>query len=363
MLEIRNAKDEYKGFRELWCRTFGDDPQDIQEMFDAFGSDIEAYVMVDDNGKKGAEHERTVVSALTLLRMGELKMPAVESSSEPSSASSSEKSSELASATSSGKAGKGIPCYVSYAICTDEKARGLGYGSTITEFARNEVHKRSAVSMLCPANAELIDFYKPLGYEAKFPAYEGCVDCLEPARTSTELARTTTEPARTSTERAQTSAVSELTLTSEERAQASQETAQASADSEGKALAIEQITAEEYNSAREKILANVAHVRLGSHALLYIEKTSREFISVDGGRLIAVVDRLSPHKLYLSEALASCELDSAEMEAVLSSVGTFYNKKQVIYRTKGDGYMQAMISVADGCDLGFEKGYFGFPFD
>lgn len=343
MLEIRNAKDEYKGFRELWCRTFGDDPQDIQEMFDAFGSDIEAYVMVDDNGKKGAEHERTVVSALTLLRMGELKMPAVESSSEPSSASSSEMPSESSSEPTpepaSGKAGKEIPCYVSYAICTDEKARGLGYGSTITEFARNEVHKRNAVSMLCPANAKLIDFYRPLGYEAKFPAYEGCVDCLEPARTSTELARTTTEPARTSEERAQ-----------------------ASADGKEKSPAIEQITAEEYNSAREKILANVAHVRLGSHALLYIEKTSREFISVDGGRLIAVVDRLSPHKLYLSEALA-CDLDSAEMEAVLSSVGAFYNKKQVIYRTKGDGYMQAMISVADGCDLGFEKGYFGFPFD
>ena len=327
MLEIRNAKDEYKGFRELWCRTFGDEPQDIQEMFDAFGSDIEAYVMVDDNGKKGAEHERAVVSALTLLRMGELKTPAVE-----------------------------IPCYVSYAICTDEKARGLGYGSTITEFARNEVHKRSAVSMLCPANAKLIDFYKPLGYEAKFPAYEGCVDCLEPARTTTELARTTTEPARTSEERAQASVVSELTRTSEERAQTS-------ADGEEKSPAIEQITAEEYNTAREKILANVAHVRLGSHALLYIEETSREFISVDGGRLIAVVDRLSPHKLYLSEALASCELDSAEMEAVLSSVGTFYNKKQVIYRTKGDGYMQAMISMDDNCDLGFEKGYFGFPFD
>ena len=352
MLEIRNAKDEYKGFRELWCRIFGDDPQDIQEMFDAFGSDIEAYVMVDDNGKKGAEHERAVVSALTLLRMGELKMPAVESSSEPSSASSSEMPSESSSEPtpepSSGKAGKEIPCFVSYAICTDEKARGLGYGSTITEFARNEVHKRSAVSMLCPANAELIDFYRPLGYEAKFPAYEGCVDCLEPARTSTELARTTTEPASAPV-------VSELTRTSKE-------CAQASADSEGKSPAIEQITAEEYNTAREKILANVAHVRLGSHALLYIEETSREFISVDGGRLIAVVDRLSPHKLYLSEALA-CDLDSAEMEAVLSSVGAFYNKKQVIYRTKGDGYMQAMISVADGCDLGFEKGYFGFPFD
>ena len=336
MLEIRNAKDEYKGFRELWCRTFGDEPQDIQEMFDAFGSDVEAYVMVDDNGKKGAEHERTVVSALTLLRMGELKMPAVESSSEPSSASSSEMFSESSSEPTpepaSGKAGKEIPCYVSYAICTDEKARGLGYGSTITEFARNEVHKRSAVSMLCPANAKLIDFYRPLGYEAKFPAYEGCVDCLEPARTSTELART------------------------------SEERAQASADSKEKSPAIEQITAEEYNTAREKILANVAHVRLGSHALLYIEKTSREFISVDGGRLIAVVDRLSPHKLYLSEALA-CDLDSAEMEAVLSSVGAFYNKKQVIYRTKGDGYMQAMISMDDGCDLGFEKGYFGFPFD
>ena len=338
MLEIRNAKDEYKGFRELWCRIFGDDPQDIQEMFDAFGSDIEAYVMVDDNGKKGAEHERAVVSALTLLRMGEFKIPAVESSSEPSSASSSEMPSESSSEPtpepSSGKAGKEIPCYVSYAICTDEKARGLGYGSTITEFARNEVHKRSAVSMLCPANAKLIDFYKPLGYEAKFPAYEGCVDSSEPASAPV---------------------VSELTRTSEERAQAS-------ADSEGKSPAIEQITAEEYNSAREKILANVAHVRFGSHALLYIEKTSKEFISVDGGRLIAVVDRLSPHKLYLSEALA-CDLDSAEMEAVLSSVGAFYNKKQVIYRTKGDGYMQAMISVADGCDLGFEKGYFGFPFD
>ncbi len=293
MLEIRKAKDEYKGYRDLWCKTFGDEPSDIKELFDAFGGEIEAYVMVDDNGKADGEQERKVVSALTVFRMGELVGPS---------------------------SGAEIPCYVSYAICTDEEAQGKGYGSTITEFARNEVLKKNAVSMLCPANAKLIGFYEPLGYKAIFPAYEGCVDSKVGAH-------------------AGDSVLTEL----------------------GRLLAIEKITAEEYNQAREKMLANDVHVRLGKHALSYIEKISKEFISVDGGKLIAVVDRVGKQKLYLSEALACASCDTAEMETTLAAVGAAYNKKQVVYRTKGDGYLQAMISSENGCD--FEKGYFGFPFD
>lgn len=304
MLEIRNAKDEYKGFRDLWCKTFGDEPSDIKALFDAFGGEIEAYVMVDDNGKADGEQERKVVSALTVFRMGELAWPS---------------------------SGAEIPCYVSYAICTDEEAQGKGYGSTITEFARNEVLKKNAVSMLCPANAELIGFYEALGYKATFPAYAGCVDSK-----------------------------AEAPATSSNEAEAHAEDA-AFAEHRGRLLAIEKITAEEYNLARERMLASNVHVRLGKHALSYIEKISKEFISVDGGRLIAAVDRVGKKKLYLSEALACASCDTAEMEDLLAAVGAAYNKKQVVYRTKGDGYLQAMISSENGCD--FEKGYFGFPFD
>ncbi len=313
MLEIRNAKDEYKGYRDLWCKTFGDEPSDIKELFDAFGGEIEAYVMVDDNGKADGEQERKVVSALTVFRMGELVGPS---------------------------SGAEIPCYVSYAICTDEEAQGKGYGSTITEFARNEVLKKNAVSMLCPANAKLIGFYEPLGYKAIFPAYEGCVDSKVEAHAATSAE-------------------------AEALAEGSAETEALAGDSVltelGRLLAIEKITADEYNQAREKMLANDVHVRLGKHALSYIEKISKEFISVDGGKLIAVVDRVGKQKLYLSEALACASCDTAEMETTLAAVGAAYNKKQVVYRTKGDGYLQAMISSENGCD--FEKGYFGFPFD
>ena len=83
-----------------------------------------------------------------------------------------------------------IPCkkkspevFVSYAICTDEKCRGKGYGASITNFAsdyvtnyNNKINKSSsdssddcdAISILSPASKSLVNFYKPLGYEPFF---------------------------------------------------------------------------------------------------------------------------------------------------------------------------------------------------
>lgn len=287
MIEIRKINSEYDGLRKLWCDTFGDSVEYVNQMYAAWGPDMEGYVLVDDNGVLGPENVRRVVAALTLFKMGYL----VEGDKETA-------------------------CYVSYAICTDEKEQGKGYGSTITEYAKDLAWKKGGVSMLCPSSNKLVGFYMPLGYEPRFYASEGEVDSAEASD-----------------------------------------------------IKLEEISASEYGELREEMLADIVHVRLSEHTLGYIEETSKAFVKINGGKLIAVVDKLGPKKLYLSEVLSKCEL--VDIRSMLASLGLEYGKSAVEYRTVGDDYLQsgtvgseylqAMIASENGCN--FSRGYFGFPFD
>lgn len=167
MIDIHELKpSEKNSFLMLWSKTFGDSKDEILEFMTAFSDDIKCFTLTASDNK--SDNKNDVLSALTLFKMGNLHIPC------------SKKSPEV---------------FVSYAICTDEKCRGKGYGASITNFTsdyvtnyNNKIKKSSddysdnysddcsddcfndcdAISILSPASKSLVNFYKPLGYEPFF---------------------------------------------------------------------------------------------------------------------------------------------------------------------------------------------------
>lgn len=117
-------KHEYDAFLALRQKVFGDDPAWIASFDRCFADSVRHFVLTEDG---------RVAAALTQFEMGRL-MPSAQR------------------------------ILISYAICTDPADRGKGYGSTITEFARELARKEGCLSALSPAEPRLIDFYAPLGY-------------------------------------------------------------------------------------------------------------------------------------------------------------------------------------------------------
>lgn len=155
MIDIHELKSSEKNsFLMLWSKTFGDSKEEILEFMTAFSDDIKCFTLTASDNK--SDNKNDVLSALTLFKMGNLHIPCKKKSPE---------------------------VFVSYAICTDEKCRGKGYGASITNFAsdyvtnyNNKINKNSsdssddcdAISILSPASKSLVNFYKPLGYEPFF---------------------------------------------------------------------------------------------------------------------------------------------------------------------------------------------------
>ena len=155
MIDIHELKpSENNSFLMLWSKTFGDSKEEILEFMTAFSDDIKCFTLTASDIK--SDNKNDVLSALTLFKMGNLHIPCKKKSPE---------------------------VFVSYAICTDEKCRGKGYGASITNFAsdyvtnyNNKINKNSsdssddcdAISILSPASKSLVNFYKPLGYEPFF---------------------------------------------------------------------------------------------------------------------------------------------------------------------------------------------------
>lgn len=155
MIDIHELKpSEKNSFLMLWSKTFGDSKEEILEFMTAFSDDIKCFTLTASDNK--SDNKNDVLSALTLFKMGNLHIPCKKKSPE---------------------------VFVSYAICTDEKCRGKGYGASITNFAsdyvtnyNNKINKNSsdssddcdAISILSPASKSLVNFYKPLGYEPFF---------------------------------------------------------------------------------------------------------------------------------------------------------------------------------------------------
>lgn len=124
----------YEEFCALWKKAFGDGPEVIDELFQALGDDVTAYVTEFDQ----------LAAELTQFDMGAVVLPD----------------------------GGELPALISYAICTDPEYRGQGLGSRITTFAKDRAAGDCKASILCPAEPSLVDFYQPLGYHALFPVRE-----------------------------------------------------------------------------------------------------------------------------------------------------------------------------------------------
>ena len=192
IIRPREASD-LEDFVSLRRRVFGDDEEFIEFFDNCFRDDYLDFLIVED--QDGSE---VLQASLTQFDMGKLVVP-------------EGKVSDIA--------GKSIE--MSYAICTDPAARGKGYGSHITVYAREIAESSRKLSMLSPAEPSLIKFYEPLEYKKFMYAEQGSV------------------------------------LTSEY------------VDFEFSHLQTKVLTPQEYNNYRETILANRVHIKLSEGALRF----------------------------------------------------------------------------------------------
>lgn len=192
IIRPREASD-FSDFVELRSKVFGDDAEFIEFFGACFRDDYLDFLIIED--QDGGE---TLQASLTQFDMGKLVVP-------------EGKVSDIA--------GKSIE--MSYAICTDPAARGKGYGSHITVYAREIAESSRKLSMLSPAEPSLIKFYEPLEYKKFMYAEQGSV------------------------------------LASEH------------VDFEFSHLQTKVLTPQEYNNYRETILANRVHIKLSEGALRF----------------------------------------------------------------------------------------------
>lgn len=192
IIRPREASD-LEDFISLRRRVFGDDEEFIEFFDNCFRDDYLDFLIVEDQ-----DDNEVLQASLTQFDMGKLVVP-------------EGKVSDIA--------GKSIE--MSYAICTDPAARGKGYGSHITVYAREIAESSRKLSMLSPAEPSLIKFYEPLEYKKFMYAEQGSV------------------------------------LISEH------------VDFEFSHLQTKVLTPQEYNNYRETILANRVHIKLSEGALRF----------------------------------------------------------------------------------------------
>ena len=192
IIRPREASD-LEDFVSLRRRVFGDDEEFIKFFDNCFRDDYLDFLIIEDQ-----DDNEVLQASLTQFDMGKLVVP-------------EGKVSDIA--------GKSIE--MSYAICTDPAARGKGYGSHITVYAREIAESSRKLSMLSPAEPSLIKFYEPLEYKKFMYAEQGSV------------------------------------LASEH------------VDFEFSHLQTKVLTPQEYNNHRETILANRVHIKLSEGALRF----------------------------------------------------------------------------------------------
>ena len=240
IIRPREASD-LEDFVSLRRRVFGDDAEFI-EFFDAcFRDDYLDFLIIEDQ-----DDNEVLQASLTQFDMGKLVVP-------------EGKVSDIA--------GKSIE--MSYAICTDPAARGKGYGSHITVYAREIAESSRKLSMLSPAEPSLINFYEPLEYKKFMYAEQGSV------------------------------------LASEH------------VDFEFSHLQTKVLTPQEYNNYRETILANRVHIKLSEGALrfaagLAAPYTSGSLPTLDAGSadLAGSLPTLDAESANSAGSAPDCEAES-----------------------------------------------------
>lgn len=223
----REAPD-FEEFVSLRHKVFGDDAEFIKFFDDCFRDAYLDFLIIEDQDGKDV-----LQAALTQFEMGKLIVPG-------------NKASEI----------DGRSIEMSYAICTDPSARGNGYGSHITVYAREIAESSRKLSMLSPAEPSLVKFYEPLEYKEFMYAEQGTVTLDEQADFGLS------QPS------------------------------------------FEIISPEEYNNYREAILKNRVHIELSAGALRFAAGSAEGGGPDDGGAgLLLIKDGVSALPL----AIAACE--------------------------------------------------------
>ena len=265
IIRPREAHDDSE-FIDLRRKVFGDDKEFIDFFDSCFQDDYLDLVIIES-----LDDKEVLQAALTQFNMGQLVVPAWKQSSLD---------------------GKQIE--ISYAICTDKIARGKGYGSHITVYARELAESSRKLSMLSPAEPSLIDFYAPLGYREFMYAEQGVVaadlaaaqceirDILAASSAVAGCAESdtlTASCAAASCAESDTLTVSCAAAGCAESDPLTVSCAEANSDdTDGNILPVsddwiikfENITPEKYNCYREAILAERAHIKLSEGALRFV---------------------------------------------------------------------------------------------
>ena len=235
IIRPREAHDDSE-FIDLRRKVFGDDKEFIDFFDSCFQDDYLDFVIIES-----LDDKEVLQAALTQFNMGQLVVPAWKQSSLD---------------------GKQIE--ISYAICTDKIARGKGYGSHITVYARELAESSRKLSMLSPAEPSLIDFYAPLGYREFMYAEQGVV--------AADLAAAQCEIRDILAASCAAAGCAESDTLTVSCAEANSD------DTDGNILPVsddwiikfENITPEKYNCYREAILAERAHIKLSEGALRFV---------------------------------------------------------------------------------------------
>ena len=250
IIRPREAHDDSE-FIDLRRKVFGDDKEFIDFFDSCFQDDYLDLVIIES-----LDDKEVLQAALTQFNMGQLVVPAWKQSPLD---------------------GKQIE--ISYAICTDKIARGKGYGSHITVYARELAESSRKLSMLSPAEPSLIDFYAPLGYREFMYAEQGVVaadlaaaqcEIRDILAASSAVAGCAESDTLTVSCAAAGCAESDILTVSCAEANSDDTDGNILPVSDDWILKFENITPEKYNCYREAILAERAHIKLSEGALRFV---------------------------------------------------------------------------------------------
>ena len=308
------TSSESDAFYHIWESCFGDPQEIIDEFLDAFKGNIRELTLTGQNDQ--------VCAALTQFHMGTLSEPRNKFNDTDAA---------------------GIPVQISYAIGTDPLQRGHGYGSAITQYAAEQAEKNHALSVLSPADQDLVNFYLPLNYIPFFYKEE---------------------------------------LTAE---------AASKSDRNIDHLIIRPVSPAEYHILREEFLQNRPHIRLSDQALAYEslcagvempEGSSESLTGLSAGKAaenaadsfpssgffhctapLPCVFTVEPAEeedpLYIPELLTEGKKDRETLTDFLSLLSAFFHKSHAFCMTPADNASESalvhgMVHIPESSETGIK---------
>ena len=282
--------NEYEELRSTWCDVFGDDPIFVDELYYAEGA--QGFALEDE----GLLH-----SFLTLFEAGNFR---------------------------------GKPVLVSYGICTKPESRGHGYGQALVKYVKEAVVNTGAISIVCPAEPSLVEFYSQLGYRPSFYAKNSESD------------------------------VEDMDIPLE--------------------LKVNILTAAEYNRFREAFLVDVPHVTYNEEFIEFIRNDSvnaQGLLLINGGDAICTLNYGNDEEIGISELIVNPTLASVTSEIseqIAGGLARLFEVEKCYFREPGfivytdqsgdclsrGTYVQGMTCGADvDSDEAALLPYYGFPID